>query len=134
MFETASIFAAPRTFVSVKHALAWYCEIRASRMGRAINLESMRTPRSQADIDSSQATYARIAECLTEKHEADRDDEPLPERHVTRLLCWMFSGWTQESQAEEADVTLHALQTWMRATERRLRGRFEARGLLREDT
>jgi hypothetical protein len=132
-FETGSIMAAPRAFTNVKHALVWYFETRAAKSGRAINLETQRLPRAQSNIDSSEKSFALIGECLGPRHAADdleRDPEPMPEDHVPRLICWFASGWSQDSQAEEAGVSLHALQRWMKSTERRLRRRFEARGLL----
>jgi len=126
------LHAVPRQFTTVKGALLWWLEARSRREGRAIDLESAGAPQSQERADVVAATYARVARCLVER---DREIDPVGAVLVTRdrlglLVAWYASDRMQQRLADEAEVSLWEFHRTCRATERVLRVRMRARGVV----
>jgi hypothetical protein len=124
-----------RKFDGMRAALRWYFGQRALRLGRAMPLEVGGSPRSQASIDESNATYARIAACLVQRHAVDDVDEILLfQRRVDHLEAWYASERRQQRLADELDMTVIEVSNYAAHTERLLRRRMEHAGLLTEET
>ena len=136
--------AEPRKFRSVKHAMLWYRDQLAARLRVNRCLSDVGTPRSRKSIDVADATFARLANCLRSGvHQGDPDDEDEAAgarwRVSGELLCWLLAwyegdGWGDGTWlAGKAGLTRWTFQRRCRRTERAMRARLDAAGLLLED-
>jgi len=125
------LHAVPRSFRTVRGAMLWYAAQRARRQGRAINLEAVGAPRSQASLDEAEATYAKLCACLTVHDAADLDpDFGLYPLRLAHLLVWYRAERSQQHLADEMGLTLRELSKYCAFTESVLRRRMRERGLI----
>lgn len=119
-----------RQFKSVAHAVLWYIAQKERRSLRAIPMERGAPRAPQAHIDAQQATYARLVLVMeSQRDPADMDDEFLLFwRRVEDLARWY--EYSAVHLADELGMGEDGVNRYCRLTERILRRRLEARGLL----
>lgn len=119
-----------RQFKSTAHAVLWYVAQKERRALRANPLERGTSRAPQAYIDAQQATYARLIPCFErQRDEADlEDDFLLFWRRIEDLARWY--GHSAVRLADDLGLSTYELARYCRFTERVLRRRLEARGLL----
>lgn len=119
-----------RQFKSVAHCVLWYVAQKERRSLRAHPMERGISRAPQAYIDAQQATYARLVLVM----ETQRDPADVEEDF---LLFWRriedLARWYEHSAihlADELGMSEDAVNSYCRFTERVVRRRLEARGLL----
>src|SRR3954471_22703063 len=119
-----------RQFKSVAHCVLWYVAQKERRSLRAVPMERGGSRAPQAYIDAQQATYARLVVVMeSQRDPADlEDDFLLFWRRIEHLARWY--GHSAQSLQDELGLGEQGLASYCRFTERILRRRLEARGLL----
>lgn len=136
--------AEKRTFRTPRHVLLWYQEQLAARLRVNRDPASVGTPSNRRARDQREATFAAIGVCLAERHDSDAD---LPESLVDALpmrgerLVYL-AAWYENTYGNGGDLAMRwnprgdnprwAFMRWCRITERILRHRFTAAGLIEE--
>lgn len=119
-----------RCFKSTAHAVLWYVAQKERRSLRAHPMERGISRAPQAYLDAQQVTYARLIVVMeTLQDPADVEDD--------FLLFWRriedLARWYEHSAihlADELGMSEDAVNSYCRFTERIVRRRLEARGLL----
>lgn len=125
--------AETRLFRSVRGALLWYADQLGRRRRVSAGFEAHGAPISREAIDRTNATFAAVAYCLRSVHHADTRPPPVAGwgEKLLWLVAWYESTWGDGSVlAQQAGLTRWAFTRQCRRTERILRGRMEAAGLL----
>lgn len=119
-----------RQFKSVAHAVLWYVAQKERRSLRANPMERGASRAPQAYIDEQQATYARLVVVMeSQRDPADlEDDFLLFWRRIEDLARWY--GHSAVRLADDLGLSTYELARYCRFTERVIRRRLEARGLL----
>jgi hypothetical protein len=125
--------ARPRTFTTVKGALLEYFR-QHTRGGRAMDPgRDSGGPVSQQRLDETQATYAGLIKCMVE-HDPDvdlRGDTRTTEASIAELAAWYVSTIAQQHMADVARMSMQSFSRRCGRTERVLRRRMQAHGVLR---
>lgn len=131
-----------RTFRTVKGALLWYVDqmLTKLRMNHALGEERVRL--SVEERERGRATLAKVRNCCEEAHESDaeitgmrlREMLPLRGELLMYLIAWYEADYGDGARlARKAAMTRWAFDRRCQRTEKILRHRMQAAGLLVED-